>query len=381
MAIDTSTDPRRLEWVINDDVVRFRQWASDRAFYFPAPQGGDGSNWLIGTVEGCAVRLEDPRISRHHARLLRDQDRWSLLDLASKNGTRVDGVRQHTARLEPGMEIGIGGITLIAESARSIDLRCFLSRILGWSAERYEAVDLALREIRLAQVRRHPLVLRGEGDLVPVAADLHHHVFGASAPFVVCDPHRRSGASVRAPWNVEDGRAALVAAAGGTLCFRNERPPRDLPELLHQMQATTGARVQLLVCDDGSREAALPAELLAGMPIEIPSLSTRGADQVAHIVFEYASDAVQQLRAAKAMTPEDRAWVIANATTSLEEIAKATRRIVALRREGSLSGAAALLGMAPVSLRRWFRRRKSLPEDLRADDAAEIAAESPELDA
>lgn len=35
----------------------------------------------------------------------------------------------------------------------------------------------------------------------------------------------------------------------------------------------------------------------------------------------------------------------------------ATMRLVALRAAGSISGAAELLGMAPVSLRRWIRRR------------------------
>lgn len=43
---------------------------------------------------------------------------------------RLDGVRCSQIELEPGDEIGIGGLTLIAES-RSIELRGFSARLLG----------------------------------------------------------------------------------------------------------------------------------------------------------------------------------------------------------------------------------------------------------
>jgi hypothetical protein len=95
-----------------------------------------------------------------------------LCDL-SKNGTRIDGARREKMVLEPGIEIGIGGLTLIAESRSSVELRGFLARILGWRSNRIEVVDHALRSIRLAASRRVELVLRGDGDLVPIARSIH----------------------------------------------------------------------------------------------------------------------------------------------------------------------------------------------------------------
>jgi hypothetical protein len=45
----------------------------------------------IGRDESCEVRFDDPLISRRHAEIRFDQGRWWLIDLASRNGTRLDG--------------------------------------------------------------------------------------------------------------------------------------------------------------------------------------------------------------------------------------------------------------------------------------------------
>src|SRR4051794_34226209 len=65
----------------------------------------------IGAAETCGLQLDDPsgRVSRLHARLVRDQNLWRLRDLGSKNGVRLDGARRSEIVLEPGVEIGIGG--------------------------------------------------------------------------------------------------------------------------------------------------------------------------------------------------------------------------------------------------------------------------------
>jgi Inner membrane component of T3SS, cytoplasmic domain len=169
-------------------VIHLREWASDRIHYLPHPpvrpyQG----EWFIGTDPSCVIRLADPRISRRHARPLHEDSRWGLLDVGSRNGTRIDGNRQAIGFLGSGAEVTLGGLTLIAESARLLELRDFLCRWLGWANERAATVDLALRAVRLAQVRRTPLVLHGAGDLVPIARELHRLVFEAGAPFVLCD--------------------------------------------------------------------------------------------------------------------------------------------------------------------------------------------------
>lgn len=123
------------------------------------------------------------------------------------------------------------------ESPRLVELRAFVSRLLGWSNERLEAVDLTLRAIRTAATRRSALVLCGDGDLVAIACGLHRRTLGDERPFVVCDPRRRSGEeTVRFPENYDRGIPALEAAAGGTLCVWAKRLPRDFGAERHDLR-------------------------------------------------------------------------------------------------------------------------------------------------
>ena len=77
-------------------------------------------------------------------------------------------------------------MTLLAESGRSIASRSFLARTLGWTDDRLEAVDFALRAIRAAATKRTPLVLCGESDLAPTAFAIHRITHGSARPFVFC---------------------------------------------------------------------------------------------------------------------------------------------------------------------------------------------------
>src|SRR4051812_28755736 len=142
-----------------------------------------------------------------------------MLDLGSKNGLRLDGARRSEIVLEPGLEIGFGGLTLIAESPRLLALRSWLARILGWDDDRIKVIDLALRAVRMTAQRRAVLLLCGQGDLVPIAQGLHSRVLGDARPFVLCDPRRRwSAATARSAANVGRGIAAVATAGGGTVC-------------------------------------------------------------------------------------------------------------------------------------------------------------------
>lgn len=360
MTTSTNTDPGLVAWILDDEVIRLREWASDRLHPMPATGAAASTafgDWFIGSAEDCIIRLEDPlhRVSRHHARIIRERTRWSLLDLCSKNGLLADGTRHTTAMLEPGLEIGIGGITLVAESSRLIALRSFLLRILGWADERAEAVDLALRAIRMAQARRAPLVLRGEGDLVPIAQDLHRRVLGPLRPFILCDPRRQSvKANVRSSANFDRGMEALGDARGGSLCVRSNRPPADLLKVIDALRDPS-AHVQLIVCDvcESSRR---DTEAMLGVPITIPPLNSR-RHELPHIVNEYTFDAAASLGVPAKIYREDRAWILEHCASSLHEIETGTRRLMALRATGTVLGAAELLGMASVSLRRWIGRR------------------------
>jgi hypothetical protein len=349
----TNTDSTTNEWTIDDEVIQLREWGTDRAHLLPSPASVECT---LGAAESCTFRIDDPsgRVSRLHARVRRQQDEWRLCDGGSKNGMRVDGARQKEVVLQPGAEIGIGGITLLAESVRSIALRDFLARLLGWTRDRIEVVDWAMRSVRMAVSRRAALVLCGADDLVPTARSLHRHARGSDRPFVVCDPRRQSTkSSVRCAENVSSGREALAASIGGTLCVRRERLPPDFPEVIKALRAPA-LQIQLVVC----AETLDDCERYRVNPIVIPTLGGRGGE-IDRIIDEYADDAMTELGTPQpSFLAEDHAWVRNHACSSHSEIEKATLRLVALRASHSLRSAAALLGMAPVSLSRWIGRRR-----------------------
>jgi len=54
---------------------------------------GRGSRFSIGRDASCDLAIPDMTVSRRHAELERTQDGWLLSDLASTNGTRVNGWR------------------------------------------------------------------------------------------------------------------------------------------------------------------------------------------------------------------------------------------------------------------------------------------------
>src|SRR5439155_3670905 len=93
MTIATKTDVGMDGWMIDHEIFRLREWASDRSHPMPDDLGAEVT---IGSSEACSLRLSDPSgsLSRQHARLERDGTRWIARDLDSKNGLRLDGIRR-----------------------------------------------------------------------------------------------------------------------------------------------------------------------------------------------------------------------------------------------------------------------------------------------
>ena len=351
MTTATKTDLGIDGWMSDDMVVRLREWGSDRVHALPDDPGAEVT---IGSSDACSLRLDDPsgRLSRQHARLTIEGNRWIARDLDSKNGLRVDGVRRAKVQLEPGCELGLGGVTLIAESPRVIALREFLARILGFSEDASEAVDLALRSVRLSATRRVALALCGDGDLVPIARGLHRCSLGDDRPFVLCDPRRRPTDEQGPLENYTSAMSALAAAASGTICVWPKRLPRDFADLLTALRDPS-TRVQLIAC--GQRP--VESKDLVSAPIEIPPLSTR-ADELERVIDEYARGAGEALGIQASFSEADREWVRRNSAASLPEIEKGTLRLVALRDAGNIARAAERLGMAHTSLGEWIGRRR-----------------------
>jgi len=69
----------------------------------------DGDALEVGRDEEIAIRLDQPLVSRRHARLERRGDAWVVVDLGSTNFTRVNGERVRREReLAHGDEVTLG---------------------------------------------------------------------------------------------------------------------------------------------------------------------------------------------------------------------------------------------------------------------------------
>jgi hypothetical protein len=75
----------------------------------------------LGRSRECDCILSDPSVSRRHAELRRDGDRWLLHDLGSRNGTRVNSVRLlDEAEVGPGDRVSFGDARFrLGEAPRS----------------------------------------------------------------------------------------------------------------------------------------------------------------------------------------------------------------------------------------------------------------------
>lgn len=62
----------------------------------------------IGTVADNDVVIEDETVSRHHCRIVQEDDDYVLVDPGSTNGTFINGVRIREAFLAPGLILTVG---------------------------------------------------------------------------------------------------------------------------------------------------------------------------------------------------------------------------------------------------------------------------------
>ncbi|WP_143466949.1 protein kinase domain-containing protein [Lentzea kentuckyensis] len=133
-----------------------------------------------GRGETCAVRVSDPKVSREHCRFTVDPPRVRVLDLGSRNGTRVNGVLVDERELADGDEVRLGSTTVRVVVAPAEFAGYALERELGRGAQgvvflahrddepvalkvlhdiRPDAAALFLREVATARALRHPNIV------------------------------------------------------------------------------------------------------------------------------------------------------------------------------------------------------------------------------
>jgi pSer/pThr/pTyr-binding forkhead associated (FHA) protein len=77
----------------------------------------------IGREEGNALRLNDERVSRYHAKVQAEEDDIILTDLDSTNGTRVNGAAVQIRRLRAGDQVSVGRTMLLFGTMEEIEAR------------------------------------------------------------------------------------------------------------------------------------------------------------------------------------------------------------------------------------------------------------------
>lgn len=323
-------------WAISDPVTRLRRWGRRDGFDLP----DNVDSLLVGTADECTLRIPDETagVSRKHAMLIRENGVWTLKDLGSKNGSRLDGERRLSFVFAPGVEVEIGNLKLVAESVGLASLQRFLARVLGFGDDRLGAVDDGLRGTRDAAARRTTLFLCGDGSLVSTARRLHELALGADRPFVVAD-----GAALR---------DAVKSATGGTLCLKGKALPSDL------MFARDVGECSLFVCAPTAAEAAEAIKhVKRGAIVELPPPGKRSGDDREQLILEYASDAARVLGfRTNGFREHEMVWLRDVPLASLDEVEELTLRLVAERVLGPTHGAARL-GVTRKALSTYLTRR------------------------
>lgn len=228
-------------------------------------------------------------------------------------------------------------------------VRDYLGCLLGWDSR--TAIDRACESIDLTMTRYVQLTIVGDGDLIPLAQQLHARALGEVPPFIVCDPRRNaSRGNARSAANAVRVSDAIDRATGGTLCLRARRLPSDFDRTIALLRGADVRLFMLHTCWD--RRQIRPS------PIEIPPLEVR-RDEIPRIVEFFLNEGRRTLKLGRSwrdlLDERELAWL--SAQTSLAEIAKACLRLLAVRISSGVRVAAKRLGIAPVSLTRWLERR------------------------
>jgi hypothetical protein len=71
----------------------------------------------IGRHPDCNLVLADPNVSRNHAEIRPQGDRFLVVDLGSTNGTRINGARVEQQLLEDGDEVTFGNTRIRFEAS------------------------------------------------------------------------------------------------------------------------------------------------------------------------------------------------------------------------------------------------------------------------
>ena len=68
---------------------------------------------MLGRSRDCDLRVSDLNVSRRHAEIREQGDRWILVDLGSTNGTLLNGRKIDREQLSDGDTITVGSTEIV----------------------------------------------------------------------------------------------------------------------------------------------------------------------------------------------------------------------------------------------------------------------------
>lgn len=145
-------------------VVRLQQglvWADGRSFT---------DTFTIGRAPDCDIVVNDPVVSRHHAEVRWQDGVWRLVDLGSRNGTYLDGVKIQDVRLPASCRVTLGQDQAVLSLTTELAPTRFLD--IPHEQDKHDGVGPRTRlfQVEIAQVKqRHYLALGLVASLLIVA--------------------------------------------------------------------------------------------------------------------------------------------------------------------------------------------------------------------
>jgi DNA-binding NtrC family response regulator len=243
---------------------------------------GAGRTFNLGGALDNDLVLEDPYVSGYHARIYEQGGRWMLLDLGSRNGTAVNGVRVREAELPASATLTLGRAALSFSVDADAD-RPELGRFHGMVAAS-ERMREVFRVVERLAPAAEPVLVIGESGCGKelVARALHDGAPRATGPFLALNCGALSAALIEGELfghvkgaftgATADRPGAFEATDGGTL-FLDEigELPLDLqPKLLRVLESSCVRRV------GGTRELPVRTRVVAATHRNLEELVREG---------------------------------------------------------------------------------------------------------
>jgi len=187
-----------------------------------------GVRTVLGTHQAADFFLRDSAVSRFHCEISMKDGRPQILDLDSRNGTFVDGVRIRSAYLNPSATIQLGE-TRIRFEAKAEQTRVPLSseERFGFMVGQTPAIRAAFAALKSAAATDTTVLLHGEAGVGKdlAAASIHFESARREGPFVAVDCTAGPEGQVElqlfgsevSEEGVRTGAGAFERAAGGTV--------------------------------------------------------------------------------------------------------------------------------------------------------------------